>query len=275
MFDRLAADLAAALDPAAVFRRAVGEPDPWQAEVLQGLAERLLLLCARQTGKSVTSAAVAVDEIDHRPGSLVLLVSPSLRQSGELFRKAVALHERAGAVPVAERSALRLELANGSRLVSLPGSERTVRGFSSVDLVVVDEAARVDDDLYMALRPMLAVSGGRLVALSTPFGKRGWFHDAFTGDDETWSRVRVPATECPRIDREFLRQERLALGEWWYRQEYEVSFEDSVDAVFRHSDIVEAFTGDVEPLWVAGGAGPEGAEDSRGEDAPRALWGSG
>jgi hypothetical protein len=44
-------------------------------------------------------------------------------------------------------------------------------------MLVIDEASRVDDTLYLAVRPLLAVSGGRLVALSTPFGKRGWFHD--------------------------------------------------------------------------------------------------
>ena len=80
------------------------------------------------------------------------------------------------------RTNRRLEFANGSRVLSLPGTERTVRGFSEVSLLVIDEAARVDDGLYYAVRPMLAVSGGRLVALSTPYGKRGWFHDEGLGN---------------------------------------------------------------------------------------------
>jgi hypothetical protein len=70
---------------------------------------------------------------------------------------------------------LRLELENGSRIVSLPGKQDTVRGFSGVRLLVVDEAARVPGELYFAVRPMLAVSGGRLLALSTPFGTVRWF----------------------------------------------------------------------------------------------------
>jgi hypothetical protein len=249
----LAADLALALDPAEVFRRGVGDPDSWQARVLRSGAPRVLLLCARQTGKSTTTAALALYEVLYRAGALVLLVSPSLRQSQELFRKVTGLYESLSRpVPEAERSALRLELANGSRLVSLPGSEKTVRGFSSVTLAVVDEAARVPDDLYRAVRPMLAVSGGRLVALSTPFGKRGWFHAEWMDAQNDWERVKVPATECSRISKEFLRTERMSLGQWWYRQEYECSFEDSVDAVFRYEDIHAALVDDVKPLWGVG-----------------------
>jgi hypothetical protein len=89
-----------------------------------------------------------------------------------------ALEDKAAAVK--DESALRLELRNGSRIVSLPGDETTVRGYSGVRLLVVDEAARVPDDLYFSIRPMLAVSGGRLVCLSTPFGKRGFFYEAWT-----------------------------------------------------------------------------------------------
>src|SRR5215831_9017902 len=53
-----------------------------------------------------------------------------------------------------------LELANGSRIISLPGKEETIRGFSKVALLILDEAAWVADDLYIAARPMLAVSDG-------------------------------------------------------------------------------------------------------------------
>src|SRR4029434_3443645 len=95
-------------------------------------------------------------------------------------------------------SALRLELANGSRIISLPGDEGTIRGFSGVAMLIIDEAALVADSLYYSVRPMLAVSRGRLVALSTPFGKRGWFHDEWHGAG-AWQRLKVTAQDCPRI----------------------------------------------------------------------------
>ena len=75
-----------------------------------------------------------------------------------------------------------------------------------------------------------ASTGGRLVALSTPFGKRGWFHDAWHST-EAWQRVRITADQCPRISPEFLAEERRALGERWFRQEFMCSFEDTIDVV--------------------------------------------
>src|SRR5437899_1120512 len=82
------------------------------------------------------------------------------------------------------------------------------------------------DALRAAVRPMLSVSRGRLVALSTPRGKRGWFFDAWHDPATAWHRVQVLATECPRIAPEFLAEERRALGERWFRQEYLCGFEE-------------------------------------------------
>ena len=90
------------------------------------------------------------------------------------------------------RSVLKAQMENGSRILALPGTEKTVRGYAQASLVVIDEAARVEDELIAAVRPMLAVSegGGRLIALTTPAGKRGWFFDAWTGDRGLDPRAR-------------------------------------------------------------------------------------
>jgi hypothetical protein len=117
-----------------------------------------------------------------------------------------------------------------------------------VTLLIIDEAARVADDLYCAFRPMLAFSRGRLIALSTPFGQRGWFHEARRSTEE-WERIRVTADECPRITPEFLAEEQRVLGERWYRQEYLCLFEDTIDAVFSAADIEAALSDDVKPLF--------------------------
>jgi hypothetical protein len=212
-------------------------------------AERTLLLASRQSGKSSVAAALALHTALTRPRSPILLLSPSLRQSGELFRKVVDFYDALKRpLPAAARTAMRLELANGSRLLCLPGTEGTVRGFSGVSLLVIDEAARVSDPLYYAVRPMLAVSRGRLVALSTPFGKRGWFHDAWHSD-EAWERVRITAEQCPRITKEFLAEERRALGERWFTQEYCCEFTEVIDAVFAYADIQAALDSEIKPLF--------------------------
>lgn len=237
-------------NPAEVMIRANMAPDPWQLRVLSSAMAQVLLLCSRQVGKSTVAAALAMRTAILQPGALVLVLSPSLRQSGELFRKVLS-HFYALGQPLAveSESALRIEFGNGSRVVSLPGDEATIRGFSGVTLLVIDEAARVSDDLYRAVRPMLAVSRGRLVALSTPCGQRGWFYEAWESGEE-WERVRVTAEECPRIDKAFLAAERQSLGERWYRQEYLCSFEDSFGAVFSAEDIRAAWSSDVQPLFT-------------------------
>jgi hypothetical protein len=201
------------------------EPDPWQVEVLQAGHSRLLLNCCRQAGKSTTVALLGLVEALFVPFTKVLLVSRSHRQSRELYRVVTDFHRQLGS-PLPERqTSEELVLGNHSRIVSLPCREETVRGYSQVTLLVIDEASRVPDDLYRAVRPMLAVSGGRLICLSTPYGKRGFFWDAWARGGADWARIEVPAERVPRIKPEFLAQERRCLGESWFRQEYCCSFE--------------------------------------------------
>ena len=245
----IGSDLALALDPVRLAEQAGIVPDPWQARMLRSNAPRMLLNASRQSGKSTTTAVLAVWTAVYEPGALVLLLSPSLRQSQELFRKCLAVYRALDRpVPVEAESALRLELETGSRIVSLPGKEETIRGYSGVRLLLIDEAARVPGDLYMAVRPMLAVSGGRLVALSTPFGTRGWWYDAWHSS-EPWERFEVPATMCPRIPPAFLEEERRNLGDWWFAQEYECRFMEADTQAFTRADVDRAFSEEVQ-AWA-------------------------
>lgn len=245
----LASDLAAVLDPAAFSRGTGIEPDSWQVAVLRSAAPRILLNCSRQSGKSTTAATMGVWTALYEPGALVLLLSPTLRQSGELFRKALAVYRDAGRpVPPDSETALTLSLENGSRIVSLPGKEGTIRGYSGVRLLVIDEAAWVPNDLYVSVRPMLAVSQGRLIALSTPHGNRGWWYEAWERGGPDWERYRVPAEDCHRISPAFLEEERRTLGEWWFGQEYQCSFLDALSGAFREADIQAAF-GEAVEQW--------------------------
>jgi hypothetical protein len=252
-------DLRLALDRAS-FACSIGfEPDDWQAEALRSSAPRQLYNASRQSGKSTVAAVLAVHTALYDPASLVLLVSPTLRQSQELFRKCLGFYAASSKpVPPESETALTLTLENASRIVSLPGGKgHTVRGYSSVRLLVVDEASRVPDELYASLRPMLAVSGGRLIALSTPFGTRGWWYEAWKSA-EPWERYHVTAAECPRILPEFLGEERRTMGEWHYRQEYMGEFMDDAFAVFRGEDIEAMFNTDVPPLWAPASVSGQG-----------------
>ncbi len=197
------------------------------------------------------TAAKAVMRARERAESLTLVVSPSARQSGEFLRKAAGFVRRMGfRVRGDGDNEISLLLPNGSRIVGLPGTESTVRGFSAVELLLIDEAARVSDEMYKSVRPMIAVTDGDLWLMSTPFGQRGFFWEAWSGrTGEAWERVSVPATKCGRISAEFLAGERLALGERWFRQEYLCEFTEAEGARFSREMIERAFTDEVKPLF--------------------------
>jgi hypothetical protein len=227
-------------------------PDSWQTTLLRSSADRVLVLASRQVGKSATSAALALKTalLDE---SLVLLLSPSLRQSTELFLKVLALYRNLGRpVPTIRPrdNTLKLELANGSRIISLPGTEATIRGHSAVNLLVIDEAARVSDELYLSVRPMLAVSGGSLICVSSAYAKFGFFYQEYTDGGDRWERYTIKATECPRISADFLADELSAMGSLFYDREYNCVFSEATDAVFRDCDIQRALSDDLEPFNV-------------------------
>jgi len=225
-------------------------PDERQAELLRSPARRLLLNCTRQWGKSTITAAKAVERAQTRAGSLTLVLSPSARQSGEFLRKAAAFLRRLDIKPRGDgANEISLLFPNGSRIVGLPGTESTVRGFSAVSLMLIDEAARVPDELYVAVRPMLAVGNGDLWLMSTPCGKRGFFWEEWANGGPVWKRVSVPATECPRIPPSFLEEERASMSERCFRQEYLCEFEEAEDALFSRELIERAITDEVKPLF--------------------------
>jgi Terminase large subunit, T4likevirus-type, N-terminal len=246
------ADLARHLDPVLLGADCGLVLDPWQAKLMRERPRRSLLLCSRQSGKSTVTALMALWTAIFEAPALVVLFSPSQRQSAELFRTVMQFHAKLeGAPKLNAESVLKAEMENGSRILALPGTEKTIRGYAKADLVVIDEAARVEDELLAAVRPMLATSegGGRLIALTTPAGKRGWFFDAWTGA-ENWTRVRVTAEDCPRISKEFLAEELRELGKQRFSEEYGLEFLDPDEAVFSSGIIESAFSDEVKPLWT-------------------------
>ncbi len=248
-------DISLALNPIKFARLLLGnDPDDWQKELLLSNEKRIILNCSRQSGKSTITAILALHHALNNPGSLVLVISPSYRQSTELFRKIAEFYQDLGRpVPSDAENKHTLELSNKSRIISLPGKEQTIRGFSGPSLIVVDEAARVPDELYYgAARPMLAVSQGRIILLSTPFGKRGFFFKEWS-ESAAWKKIKITAYECPRITPEFLEEERIALGEWFYNQEFCCEFGENIDAYFTDREIQDSISADVKPLF-----GPDG-----------------
>lgn len=240
--------------------KTIEQPDRWQAEVLTGTPHNWLLLASRQVGKTETISAKACWEL-LCCGSFVLVVSASEDQAFEFHDRVMEhyrlLTERYGTiVETVKENESELRLENGARLLCLPNNERTVRVYAKVDLLIIDEASRVPDALFKAVRPMLAVSKGRTCCLTTPFGKRGFFWKEWS-QGQGWHRKEVPWYKCSRLERDFIESERLMLGKDDFEQEYECRFHESVGGVF-----------DLEGLGEC--AVVEEGESSSGED-----WGFG
>ena len=251
-FRRLADTLRYAADPVAFAIERLGfNPDPWQAEVLTSPARQQLLNCTRQAGKSSVAAVKALHVALYTEGALIIVIAPSLRQSRELFGKVVDFLKTLSPVQVLEEdNRLSLRLANGSRIVALPGDPKTVRGFSAPALIIEDEAAYLLDETHTAIRPMLATSGGQLILMSTPRGRRGHFFEYWQNGGPGWARISVLAAECPRISKEFLESELAALGEWRFKQEYGCAFVETEDSLFQYDLIQSAFSDEILPLFT-------------------------
>lgn len=226
-----------------MMRAAGWEPDEWQKTILRSQSDRILLLCGRQMGKSTVVACLALHKAMFTPNSLSLLMAPTERQAKELFDKILPVYYSLGQpVPAAnDPTATILKLSNGSRIVTLPGEPRTLRSFSAVNLAIIDEAALVKTNMMPAILPMLGVSRGRMILLSTPQGRQGFFFDLWQRPGSRWEKIRAKASECPRLDPAFLAEFREEWGEAMYMQEYENEFISSGEQVFSEHSVNEAF----------------------------------
>lgn len=245
----LAIDLRHALDPVAFCsERLQIAPDVWQARLLRDRGLRELVNVSRQGGKSSTTAAAALHEGTYGERSKTVIISPSQRQSSLLL---------ASVSEFAERAKIRTKprpgedpglLLPAGELIALPGAEATTRGLSGCTWLIVDEAARVPDSLFYSARAYLATTNGRTWLLSTPFGKRGFFHAEH--ESGRWRVTRVLGTECPRISAEFLDEQRASLPDAWFRQEYLCEFTSVEHGLFDHDLVLQSVSSEVEPLCL-------------------------
>lgn len=203
--------------------------DPWQRNALTTTEPDILLLVTRQGGKGEVATLLALEELLNDSGSTTVVISRSERQAKRLLRRIKRrYHQLVEVPPPIVDSQYAFELRNGSEILALPGSEDTVRGIEAVDLLVIDEAAFVPDELHGTVYPMLATTNGRSVNMTTPHGKRGWFYKAWVDGGDDWHRERITWKDIPesRFKPGFIERTRRRLGEWMFRQEFECEFMD-------------------------------------------------
>jgi len=266
--------LADALDPVDYLKSLGFDPFDWQEYVLDETHKRTILLSARQSGKSTIISSKAIKRAKYHPGALILILCPSQPQSVELMKKMEGfMRLDKDLPPLVHDTVFEKEFVNGSRIVALPGTERSVRSYSAPDMIIIDEASRVEDASYKAVRPMMVGADTELILMSTPFGKRGFFYNEWT-NGINWNKVVVrppfklvngrlieltkeeleemfPNVTCffsPRHTKKFLEEELASLGELWFRQEYLCEFVETEDSVFSYEQLENAFT-DIEALF--------------------------
>lgn len=227
--------------------------DAGQVEVLRSPHRRIIINCHRQWGKSTICSAICFHRALYYPRSLCLLIAPSLRQSGEDFRKVLDCLDTVTPRPILqEETKLTLKFDNNSRIIALPGGNdgRTVRGYSRPDVILIDEAAQASDELFHSLLPMVTRNpASKIILASTPFGARGIFYHLWMEGGEEWHKIKVTAADNPRLDQTLLAEIRRSMEEWRFRQEFLGEFGQNQNGVFSDATIAQMFDCNEPPLW--------------------------
>ncbi len=225
-------ELRMSLDPEFAFSETQRAPaKPWQRGYLWQ-RKNAIVLKGRQIGASTSGSVLGIRYAKRVPNSLVAIVSPGQKLSGEVKNRARIGLENIDEL-LATENATTLGLRNGSRIMSLPGTPKSVRGWTA-DLLIIDEAAFLDPDTFLAARATVA-TGGRIIIQSTPAGPYGPFYDMYMDaipwdepaaqePDVKWVRYHISSEQAGTHAPGFLEGEKASMTEEDYNQEYEGLF---------------------------------------------------
>lgn len=232
------------LDPARRLAHWIGhEPDEWQVTAFTTRATEVAMRVGRQSGKTSVLAARAIEEL-HVSDSLTICVAPSERQA-KIIAREIGQQLRRTDLVTSRSTLTELEMSNGARVIALPSTSETIRGYPSVSLLIIDECAFLSgegggEDLISGVLPMLT-KDGQVYFSSTPAGKNNYFArlflDAKPGDGI--HRIVVKGTDIPRLSEKIERMRRT-LSATKFRQEIEVEMLADGLAYFDLSIIEEA-----------------------------------
>ena len=211
--------------------------DPWQVEVAEAIKQKknVCVRSGRQAGKTEVVSRAAGNFALENQGKTILVIASVERQAELLFARVLDYIYRKNSKMIKKGkdkpTKHKLQLVNGSVVYCLPAGESGygIRGFT-IDLLIVDEAAFVNKAVFTAITPMLAVTGGNLVLLSTPHGREGYFADAFK--DPAFLKFHISSLDCLRISKEFLEHERATMSKREFMQEYMGEFCDDLMQLF-------------------------------------------
>lgn len=232
-------DLDAARRSLPAFAELIGRPmADFQAEALRLETRTTVIVAPRQSGKSRSLALLALHRAFTKPGLRVLIVSAgddaAKRLLAEIRNVAVSSPLLRGSVT--DELAALVTLTNGSEIRSVPASERQIRGWT-VDLLLVDEAALVSDDLLLgaAIPTTAARPDARIVLASSATSASGAFYDQAQLGLQGSPHVRTfswALTDCLWISSATIEAARESMTPTRFAAEYEGQFASGADALF-------------------------------------------
>jgi len=208
--------------------------DDWQQQILDTEGD-ICLRSGRQVGKSTIISIKAAEFALNNKNKVILIIAAVERQAFLLFEKTLDYlftnHPKEIKKGKDKPTKHIIKLTNGSTIYCLPTglSGYGIRGYT-INLLIADEAAFIPEDVWIAVIPMLAITKGNIILLSTPFGKGGYFHDCF--DDTHFTKFHISSEECPRKNQEFLDREKARMSKVQYAQEYLGEFVDELRQFF-------------------------------------------
>jgi hypothetical protein len=216
-------EIAYRLDPALWMEKVLGiKPHTWQKTLLGApRGASIAVLTARQVGKTTAAAVGMAHSAVFMSGSLSVIACPSQNQSAEALRKVRDMVLRAGAKLTTD-NVFKLELANGSRVLALPGTQESIRGLTVDAWIVADEAAQLDPAIMGALHPMRTQRPeARFTMLSTAWSRTDPFWSVWENDDPSWTRIRATIDVEPTlIDTDVVEKARRQLSKDDFTREY-------------------------------------------------------
>lgn len=208
--------------------------DGWQKDIL-GDEGNIVLRSGRQVGKSAVVSIKAGEYALNNPKKLIMIIASVERQALLLFEKVLSYiyAKNKSSIKVGKDRPTRhkLQLKNGSTILCLPTGESGygIRGHT-IDLLIADEAAYINEEVWTAVTPMLAITRGKIWLLSTPKGRGGYFYRCF--EDKKFNHYHVSSEDCPRKDQDFLDHEKETKTKAQYAQEYLGEFVDKLQQFF-------------------------------------------
>ena len=213
---------------------------PWwgQRLVLRSEATWRVLVAARQVGKTYLSIHLVLQVALERPGSMSVLLVPTLRHARQ---PTALLLQACEALPgcVWNSTDRRMTFANGSTFeVYSAEREGSTRGLTITGLLWADEAALIPSRAWNEILP---AAGHALKLLTTTPAGKNWVFDEFVSDDAAHESFRFRSADSPHVNHEEVARCRASMTPEFAAQEFEAEFVDSLILAF--ADVGGLFVG--------------------------------